>query len=978
MGISCLVILVFKFFNLFKQTPGGITKPMRQPIFILLVSTLCLVGCSGDKKRVEEKEREVSLAQIRETEEGIVFVKGEKEPFTGRLVVRYTDGTMESVLNIVAGQNHGTFEQWHADGQKDEKATWVNGLKEGMARGWYASGKKRFEYPFRADKFHGTVKRWNEDGRRMVEVYENGLKEGVARGWFASGKKQFEMSYRADKLHGTATQWNADGSRTVELLENGVLIKQELWRGAERVKVVDVAKVRAETERLAEERRQLDATVWKDETQAQLYEDTFVTLWDELRSAKDKWEPFREFALESIALGKKSGTTEHDWDIRAVRYQGGGAKLNAADWHKWLKSMADRGIEVVETEWHHEEFIPSGEGTSSVVRFVVHATGPEAMRYIVRGKLRVAWTKAKDARGHIKAGHINVTEAVVFSRQGRAPFELLPYIVPGAGQPAAVPGAGGSRPHAMPMLVYDLNRDGLSEIVLARANLVYRNEGRMRFKRELLCKHYPGRLQAAVFADFDNDGLTDLLGLPEDSMPVFMKGGAGGVFNEPPKVIEVKLGAKNAGTCITAGDIDNDGDLDAWVIQNKSPYDGGHMPTPYYDANDGYPSYLLVNDGKGRFTDQTEAAGLAAKRFRRSYSASFVDLDEDTDLDLIVVSDFAGLDVYLNDGKGHFTDVTGRLGNTRYSFGMSHALADFNGDGKLDLYMVGMGSTTARRLERLKLGRKEFPEHQKARMRMAYGNRLFLGGARGVLKQAAYNDLVARTGWAWGCTSFDFDNDGDLDLYIANGNISGRSAKDHCTTFWRHDIYSGTSKDNLALDELFTLSQECLDTISWNGFEHNVLLMNESRDSFLNVSFLMNTALEFDSRAIVGDDLDGDGRVDLLVIEKYFIRGSAKVDYLHILHNKWERPGHWVGVRLHEHGRGFSPVGARITVTAGGRRQFLPVVTGDSFRAQHSNQKHFGLGTVDKVEAIEVRWPNGKISRLENPAVNQYHEVKPE
>ena len=307
---------------------------MRQPIFILLVSTLWLVGCSGDKKRVEEKEREVSLAQIRETEEGMVFVKGEKEPFTGRLVVRYTDGTMESVLNIVAGQNHGTFERWHTDGQKAEKATWVNGLREGMARGWFASGKKRFEYPFRADKFHGTVKQWNADGSRTVEVYENGLREGVTRGWFASGKKRFEYPFRADKLHGTATQWNADGSRTVELHENGVLIRQELWRGAERVKVVEVARVRAETGRLAEERRQLDATVWKDETQAQLYEDTFVALWDELRSAKDKWEPFGEFALESISLGEKSGTTEHNWDIRAVRHQGGGAKLNAVDWHK--------------------------------------------------------------------------------------------------------------------------------------------------------------------------------------------------------------------------------------------------------------------------------------------------------------------------------------------------------------------------------------------------------------------------------------------------------------------------------------------------------------------------------------------------------------------------------------------------------------------------------------------------------------------
>ncbi|SVD62259.1 uncharacterized protein METZ01_LOCUS415113, partial [marine metagenome] len=133
---------------------------MRHPIFILLVSAFWLAGCSGDKTRVEGKERAVTPQQIRETEEGMVFVKGEKEPFTGRVVSYHPNGRLELELNIVAGQKHGTFEQWHADGQKDEKATWVNGLREGMARGWYASGKKRFEYPFRADKFHGTVKRW--------------------------------------------------------------------------------------------------------------------------------------------------------------------------------------------------------------------------------------------------------------------------------------------------------------------------------------------------------------------------------------------------------------------------------------------------------------------------------------------------------------------------------------------------------------------------------------------------------------------------------------------------------------------------------------------------------------------------------------------------------------------------------------------------------------------------------------------------
>ena len=104
--------------------------------------------------------------------------------------------------------------------------------------------------------------------------------------------------------------------------------------------------------------------------------------------------------------------------------------------------------------------------------------------------------------------------------------------------------------------------------------------------------------------------------------------------------------------CITCGDVDGDGDLDAFIGQYASTYMSGKLPTPYYDANDGHPAYLLINDGTGRFTDQTAAFGLAPKRHRRTYSASFVDLDEDRDLDLMVVSDFAGLDLYRNNGKG--------------------------------------------------------------------------------------------------------------------------------------------------------------------------------------------------------------------------------------------------------------------------------------------------------------------------------------
>jgi len=149
------------------------------------------------------------------------------------------------------------------------------------------------------------------------------------------------------------------------------------------------------------------------------------------------------------------------------------------------------------------------------------------------------------------------------------------------------------------------------------------------------------------------------------------------------------------------------------------------MPSPYYDANDGYPAVLLRNDGKGKFTDITDSAGLGVKSKRRSYSSSFVDFDEDQDMDLIVVSDYAGFDVYLNDGKGKFTDVTDDFGLDRHFFGMGHTFDDFDGDGKLDFYVIGMSSTTARRLAELGVGRQDLQKHTEMRDAMGYGNRMF-------------------------------------------------------------------------------------------------------------------------------------------------------------------------------------------------------------------------------------------------------------
>ena len=100
---------------------------------------------------------------------------------------------------------------------------------------------------------------------------------------------------------------------------------------------------------------------------------------------------------------------------------------------------------------------------------------------------------------------------------------------------------------------------------------------------------------------------------------------------------------------------------------------------------DSEPSYLLLNDGAGRFEDGTVAANLAAKRHRRTLASALTDLDGDGDLDLVTVNDFAGIDMHHNDGTGRFVDVTQEALDETHAFGMGLTFGDFNQDGKLDI-----------------------------------------------------------------------------------------------------------------------------------------------------------------------------------------------------------------------------------------------------------------------------------------------------
>ena len=729
-------------------------------------------------------------------------------------------------------------------------------------------------------------------------------------------------------------------------------------------------------------REALDKKVWSHEVEAQKHEAVFVHLWDEIRNATAKFPVLGDLNFQQLFIGKVGEPTKLENGLTLNTISPPAKTTVPLDHSKFLgelQKLRSQGWKLQETEWHHSKFIPASEGQAakSQISFVLHCERlQEKERVSLRGKLQVTWKGKKDTFGEPELDIISVAECRIMKHQGKTAFrEILSF------NPAERPRPGPQRIH--PLIVKDLDKDGQSEIILGGVNEVLwpqrDDKGNITgFQVKPFLKDWHGEIgESGVLADFTGDGIADFVApTTKGLVPMIFEGDQNGLFSKPGRVA-ANIPRLAIPSVLTAGDIDGDGDLDLWLTQYRGAYSGGQMPTPYYDANDGHPSYLLVNDGKGNFTDHTKEAGLAERRLRRTYASSLVDLDGDHDLDLLVVSDFSGADLYENDGKGNFTDVRDAWLGEWHNFGMGHVLDDFNGDGKLDFYVIGMSSTTMRRLTDLGLGRKGFEEHDSKRPVMGYGNRMYLGRAGERFDEAPPESGLARTGWSWGVTSQDFDNDGDRDLYVANGHISGKSAQDYCSKFWRHDIYTGSSKKDGVIGQLLTAAQNPIRNceVSWNGFEHNALLLNQGKMKFENVAYPMSVGLEEDCRAVVGDDLDGDGLMDLLVVEEKLLPGNRKYQVLHILKNELENTNQWIGVRLQE-SAGRSWIGAEIELTHGDHKQVRRFVTGDSFYCQHAPAVSFGLGPAPSPVTLKIRWPDGQSQTLQPSKNNHWITIR--
>ena len=285
----------------------------------------------------------------------------------------------------------------------------------------------------------------------------------------------------------------------------------------------------------------------------------------------------------------------------------------------------------------------------------------------------------------------------------------------------------------------------------------------------------------ALLVDLDGDGDRDLALATSLAVLLYENDGRG--FFRPASVSGLHGTMEKRATTIgvAAADYDADGDLDLYAYSYIF-WDGAgsktqsSYPFPYHDANNGAPNFLFRNDGDWEFSDMTQPSGLDAGNRRYSFAASWCDYDGDGDVDLYVANDFGRNNLYRNDGRGRFEDVALEAGVEDTGNGMGVTWGDIDGDGWIDLYVSNMWSSAGHRIAlQPRFGERSLRETY---ARMARGNSVYRNRGDGTFEDVTARSEASFGRWSWASQFLDVECDGTLDLYVANGFVSGTEKDD--------------------------------------------------------------------------------------------------------------------------------------------------------------------------------------------------------
>jgi tetratricopeptide (TPR) repeat protein len=540
------------------------------------------------------------------------------------------------------------------------------------------------------------------------------------------------------------------------------------------------------------------------------------------------------------------------------------------------------------------------------------------------------------------------------------------------------------------LAVGDVDNDGLDDLYICQPpglpNRLYHNKGDGTFE-DVTEKAGVGVLDGtacALFADFENKGLQDLLVVCGSGPLLFLNQG-NGKFSLKRDAFQFAEPPQGTFTHAAVADYDRDGRLDIYfcLYTYYLGLDQYHYPAPYFDARNGPPNFLLHNEGNATFRDRTEAAGLNVDNDRYSFACAWGDYNSDGAPDLYVANDFGRSNLYRNNGDGKFTVVSAEAGVEDVGAGMSACWFDFDNDGNQDVYVANMWSPAGMRVSQQRSFHEKEPEAIRSLYRQhARGNSLYRNQGNGKFQNVSRAAGVDVGRWAWCSDAWDFDHDGCPDLYIANGYISGsptlgaetpgRDAGDVASFFWRQVVANSPPTPTPSVN--YELGWNAINELirsdaSWNGYERNVFYLNNHDGTFSDVSSISGLDFPDDSRSFALADLDHDGRLEVVL-------KNRNGPQLRILRNAMKDMGNSIAFRLRGKKSNRDAIGAAITVEAEGHRQTKYLQAGSGFLSQHTKEVFFGVGKTQGAVGATIRWPSGLTQTFDHLPVNLRIEIE--
>jgi hypothetical protein len=508
--------------------------------------------------------------------------------------------------------------------------------------------------------------------------------------------------------------------------------------------------------------------------------------------------------------------------------------------------------------------------------------------------------------------------------------------------------------------IVDFDNDGWNDIYFTNSktgslNALYHNLHNGKFENVAaamgladLNEKGTGSSMGAVWADYDNDGFKDLL---------LYKWGRPELFHniDGKKFVNVTTGSGLPqwvnSNCAIWFDFNNDGLPDIFIggyysekldLENLTTTQ--IMPESFRYANNGGRNYLLENLGNGKFKDVTEQYGMTSTKW--TLAAAAADFNGDGYPDLFVANDYNVNELYINKKGEKFTEVGSQsgIGNIPKS-GMSVSFGDIDNSGLLGVYNTTITENG------ILLQDNNYWQPQEQPDKNTYPKFVNLAQLAG----------INNAGWSYGSQFGDFNNDGLMDLYVANGFIS--AAKN--TSYW-YD-YSKVTGGNSSIIE---------DAKNWpdmrgksqSGYEQNKIWLNRGNREFEDVSNDVCPLVTYDSRGVALADLWNTGALDVIVANQNNIPLIYK--------NDQQNSNHWIELELKGTVSNADAIGAKVVLDWNGQKQVQVVTAGLGFASQNEHRLHFGLNTSKKVEKVTIYWPSGEVTTITDPQVDQLHVIK--